>query len=107
MSVLLEEVVEGEGNEVGHGGATLFHGRSCSSRARVAEFFGCPSQPADDLGVLGVAELAAPGGEAVGSERVHSVGIGQPKPPEQLAPAVRPFGGEGFSFHLNVAVILQ
>jgi hypothetical protein len=46
--------------------------------------------------VLGVAELAAPGGEAAGTERVHSAGIGQPKPPEQLAPAVRPVGGKGF-----------
>jgi len=59
------------------------------------------------LGVLGVAELAAPSGEAAASEHIHSVGIGQPKPPEQLAPAVRPVGGKGFGFHLNVAAILQ
>jgi hypothetical protein len=60
-----------------------------SGPGRVAEFSGRPSQPADDLGMLGVAELGAPDGEAAGSERARSVGIGQPKPIEQLAPAVR------------------
>ena len=77
-----------------------------SGPGRVAEFSGCPSS-ADDLGVLGAAELAALGGETAGNERVHSVGIGRAKPPEQLAPAGRPVGGKGFGFHLNVAAILQ
>jgi hypothetical protein len=62
---------------------------------------------AEDLGVVGVAELGAPDGEAAGSERACSVGIGKPKTLEQAAPAVWPVLGEVLSLHLDVPAVMQ
>jgi hypothetical protein len=41
--------------------------RGGSGCGLVAEFFGCPSQPTDDLGLPGVAGLAVPAREAAGA----------------------------------------